>query len=131
MYRRPAIVVELDDQDRAFLLSLALQQADQLDAVVARMLPAAQRNIATFRNAKEWPSHAVSLNLTVRGSGGSGHAATIEGLANGVGTPEALKYRRAARYRQDDDASATGRNAGGGKPARRSRGGWKKIGASL
>lgn len=88
--RRPATVVELDDEDRAFPLSLALPQEDRLDAVVARMLPAAQRDIATFRNAKEWPSHAVALNLTLRGSGGSGHTATIAGLANGVGTAEAL-----------------------------------------
>ena len=88
--RRPATVVELDDEDRAFLLSLALPQEDRLDAVVARMLPAAQRDIATFRNAKEWPSHAVALNLTLRASGGSGHAATIAGLASGVGTAEAL-----------------------------------------
>jgi hypothetical protein len=88
--QRPATVVELDDEDRAFLLSLALPQEDRLDAVVARMVPAAQRDIATFRNAKEWPSHAVALNLTLRGSGGSGHAATIAGLANGVGIAEAL-----------------------------------------
>jgi hypothetical protein len=89
-YRRPAVVVELDDEDRAFLLSLALPEEDQLDAVVARMLPAAQRDIATFRNAKEWPSHAIALNLTLRGSGGSGHAVTIEGLANGLGAAETL-----------------------------------------
>ncbi|QAU44189.1 hypothetical protein XH91_01670 [Bradyrhizobium guangzhouense] len=89
-YRRSALVVELDDEDRAFLLSLALPQEDQLDAVVSRMLPAAQRDIATFRNAKEWPSHAVALNLTLRGSGGNGHAVTIEGLANGLDAAETL-----------------------------------------
>jgi transposase-like protein len=89
-YRRPAVVVELDDEDRAFLVSLALPQEDQLDAVVARMLPAAHRDIATFRNAKEWPSHAVALNLTLRGTGGSVHAATIAGLANAVHTAEAV-----------------------------------------
>lgn len=88
--RRPPAVVELDDEDRAFLLSLALPPEDQLDAVVARMVPAAKRDITTFQNAKEWPSHAVALNLAVRGSGGSGHVATIEGLANGIGTAEAL-----------------------------------------
>jgi hypothetical protein len=43
-YWRPAVVVELDDEDRAFLVRLALPQEDQLDAVVARMLPAAHRN---------------------------------------------------------------------------------------
>lgn len=90
VYRRPVVVVELDDDDRAFLLSLALPQEDQLDAVVARMLPAAQRDIATFRNAKEWPSHAIALNLTLRGSGGSAHAVTIDGLANGLDAAETL-----------------------------------------
>jgi hypothetical protein len=89
-YRRPALVVELDDEDRAFLLSLALPQEDHLDAVVARMLPAAQRDIATFRNGKEWPSRAIALNLTLRGNGGSGHTVTIEGLANGLGAAETL-----------------------------------------
>lgn len=89
-YRRPAVMVELDDGDRAFLISLALPQEDQLDAVLARMLPAARRDIATFRNTKEWPSHAIALNLTLRGSGGSAHAVTIEGLANGIGTAETL-----------------------------------------
>jgi hypothetical protein len=89
-YRRPAVMVELDDGDRAFLISLALPQEDQLDAVLARMLPAARRDIATFRNTQEWPSHAIALNLTLRGSGGSAHAVTIEGLANGIGTAETL-----------------------------------------
>jgi hypothetical protein len=83
-YRRPVQVVALDNEDRAFLLSLALPQEDQLDAVLARMLPAARRDITTFRNTKGWPSHAIALNLTLRGSGGSAHAMTIESLANGV-----------------------------------------------
>jgi hypothetical protein len=90
VYRRPALVVELDDEDRAFLLSLALPQEDQLDAVIARMLPASRRDIATFRNTKEWPPHAIALNLTLRGSGGSGHAVTIEGLANSIDVAETL-----------------------------------------
>src|SRR5579883_1107428 len=89
-YRRPVLVMELDDEDRAFLLSLALPLEDQLDAVLARMLPAARRDIATFRNTKEWPSHAIALNLTLRGSGGSAHAVTIEGLANGLDAAETL-----------------------------------------
>src|SRR5579864_2924022 len=89
-YRRPAVVVELDDEDRAFLLSLALPEEDQLEAVTARMLRSAQRDIAAFRNAKEWPPHAIALNLTLRGSDGSGHAITIEGLANGIDAAETL-----------------------------------------
>jgi hypothetical protein len=58
-YRRPAVVMELDDEDRAFLLSLTLPQEDRLDAVVARMLPAAQRSSApsgTRRNGHRMPS---------------------------------------------------------------------------
>jgi hypothetical protein len=89
-YRRPVLVVELDEEDRAFLLSLALPQEDQLEAVLTRMLPAARRDIATFRNTKEWPSHAIALGLTLRGSGGSAHAVTIEGLANGLDAAEPL-----------------------------------------
>jgi hypothetical protein len=65
-YRHPVLVVELDEEDRAFLLSLALPLEDQLEAVLTRMLPAARRDIATFRNTKEWPSNAVALSLTLR-----------------------------------------------------------------
>ncbi|UWU70562.1 NACHT domain-containing NTPase [Bradyrhizobium sp. NC92] len=89
-YRRPVLVVELDEEDRAFLLSLALPQEDQLDAVLTRMLPAARRDIVTFRNTKEWPSHAMSLNLTLRSSGGSAHAVMMKGLANGLDAAETL-----------------------------------------
>lgn len=89
-YRRPVLVVELDEEDRAFLLSLALPQEDQLEAVLTRMLPAARRDIATFRNTKEWPSHAIALSLTLRGNGGSAHAVTIKGLANGLDAAETL-----------------------------------------
>lgn len=89
-YRRPALVVELDEEDRAFLLSLKLPQEDQLDAVLTRMLPSARRDIATFRNTKEWPSHAIALGLTLRGSGDSAHAVMIEGLANSLDAAETL-----------------------------------------
>jgi hypothetical protein len=90
IYRRPVLVVELDDEDREFLLSLALPREDQLDAVLARMLPAARRDIATFRNTKEWPTHAIALNLTLRGKGGSAHVVTVQGVANGLDTAETL-----------------------------------------
>ena len=89
-YQRPVFVVELDDEDRAFLLSLELPQEDQPDAVLARMLPAARRDIATFRNTKEWPAHAIALSLTLWGSGDSAHAVKIEGLANGLDAAETL-----------------------------------------
>jgi hypothetical protein len=89
-YQRPAIVVQLDDDDRAFLQSLALPPEDDVDTVIARMRPAAERDIAAFRNTKEWPAHTMALNLTLRGSDGSRRAITIEGLANGLDTAEAL-----------------------------------------
>jgi hypothetical protein len=89
-YRRPVVVVQLDDEDRAFLQSLALPAEDNVEAVIERIRPAAERDIAAFRNTKEWPAHAIALNLTLRGSDGSGHAITIEGLANGLDAAEAL-----------------------------------------
>jgi hypothetical protein len=89
-YRRPVMVAELDDADRAFLQSLALPSEDDVDAVLARMRPAAERDIATFRNTKEWPAHTIALSLTLRGSDDSRHTITIEGLANGLDAAEVL-----------------------------------------
>ena len=89
-YRRPVVVVELDDADRAFLQSLALPPEDDADAVLARMCPAAERDIAAFRNTKEWPAHTIALSLTLRGRDDSRHAITIEGLANGLDAAEVL-----------------------------------------
>ena len=65
-YRRPLIVVELDEGDRAFLQSLGLSPEDNVDAVFERVLPAATIDIAAFRSAKEWPAHTIALNLTLR-----------------------------------------------------------------
>jgi hypothetical protein len=89
-YRRPVVVVELDDADRASLQSLALPSEDDVDAVLARMRPAAERDIEAFRNTKEWPAHTIALSLTLRGSDDSRHAITIEGLANGLDAAEVL-----------------------------------------
>ncbi len=89
-YRRPVLVVELDDADRAFLRSLALPPEDDADAVFARMRPAAERDIAAFRNTKEWPARTIALSLTLRESDDTRHAITIEGLANGLDAAEVL-----------------------------------------
>jgi hypothetical protein len=89
-YRRPLLIVELDDADRAFLQSLALPPEDYADAVFARMHPAAERDIAAFRNTKEWPARTIALSLTLRASGDGRHAITIEGLANGLDAAEVL-----------------------------------------
>jgi hypothetical protein len=89
-YRRPLLVVELDDEDRAFLQSLALPAEDTVEAVLARIRPAAERDIAGFRSTKEWPAHAIALNLTLHANDGRAHAVTIEGLANGLDAAESL-----------------------------------------
>ena len=89
-YRRPVVVVELDDADRAFLQSLALPPEDDADAVLARMRPAAERDIAAFRNTKEWPAHTIALSLTLHGRDDRRYAITIEGLANGLGAAEVV-----------------------------------------
>jgi hypothetical protein len=89
-YQRPVMVVDLDDADRAFLQSLALPPEDNADAVLARMRPAAERDIAAFLNTKEWPARTIALSLTLRGSDDARHAITIEGLANGLDAAEVL-----------------------------------------
>jgi hypothetical protein len=61
-YRWPVVVVELDDADRTFLQSLALPTGDDVDAVLARMRPAAERDVEAFetrRNGLLIPSPSI------------------------------------------------------------------------
>jgi hypothetical protein len=82
-------VVELDDDDRAFLRSLALPAEDDVETVVARMREAAARDIAAFRAVNEWPAHAIALNLTLRAADGR-YSISLAGMANGVNVAEVL-----------------------------------------
>lgn len=60
---RPA-ALPLDDADQEFLNSLALQPEDSVDATLTRMLAAAATDLASFRSAKGWPTHTLSLHLS-------------------------------------------------------------------
>jgi hypothetical protein len=88
-YRRPVISLELDDDDRAFLRSLALPGEDNVDAVAPRMREATERDIAAFRGTKDWPAHTIALNLTLN-VGGRRHGISIEGMANAIDVAETL-----------------------------------------
>ena len=86
-YRRPTVVVQLDDDDRAFLRALALPDEDEPDAVATRLREATQRDIAAFRNTKDWPAHMIPLTLTLHANTGR-HAVSLEGVANAIDLAE-------------------------------------------
>jgi hypothetical protein len=89
-YERPIALLQLDEADREFLRALALPaEDDDVESVVTRMREAAKRDIAAFRAAKEYPTQAISLALTLHAKGGS-HAIPIDGLANGIDVAETL-----------------------------------------
>jgi hypothetical protein len=89
-YERPISIVQLDEADREFLRALALPAEDGgIEGVVTRMREAAKRDAAAFRATKEFPSHTISLALTLHAKDGS-HPIPIEGLANGIDTAETL-----------------------------------------
>jgi hypothetical protein len=88
-YERPAIALHLDDDDRAFLDSLSLPTDGNIDAVADRLHAGAERDIAAFRNAKDWPAHTIPLALSLYASDGR-HSITLEGMASGTGVGEPL-----------------------------------------
>jgi hypothetical protein len=88
-YPAGAVAVEFDDDDRAFLGSLALPAEDDVETVVARMREAAARDIAAFRAVSEWPAHAIALNLTLR-TGDGRYSISLAGMADGVNVAEVL-----------------------------------------
>ena len=60
---------EADEADREFLGALGLPAEDTVEAVATRVLQAAKNDVVTFRNTREWPAHAITLNLTLDESG--------------------------------------------------------------
>jgi hypothetical protein len=88
-YRPGTVVIELDDDDRAFLLGLGLPAEDGVDAVAMRLREATQRDIAAFRSTKDWPAHTIPLTLTLHANTGR-HAVSLEGLANAIDLAEPL-----------------------------------------
>jgi hypothetical protein len=88
-YRRRTVVLELDDDDRAFLRALALPDEDSIDAVAARLRDATQRDITAFRGTKDWPSHTIALTLTLQTNKGL-HAVSLDGVANAIDLAEPL-----------------------------------------
>jgi hypothetical protein len=66
---------------------LGLPAEDNLDAVVARMGEAAERDIAAFRRAKEWPAHTIALNLTLH-EGDKRQEFSVEQMADAIDVAE-------------------------------------------
>lgn len=83
------ITLELDEEDREFLRSLALPAEDDVDSVVQRLLLAAERDLATYRDATGWPSHLLDLDL-VMSAETNPQPITLEGLASAIGTSDGV-----------------------------------------
>jgi hypothetical protein len=84
---RLIVIIDDDDDDRTFLGTLGLPAEDSLDAVVARIGEAAERDIAAFRRAKEWPAHTIALNLTLH-EGDKRQELSVEQMADAIDVAE-------------------------------------------
>jgi hypothetical protein len=82
---------EADEADREFLGALGLPAEDTVEAVATRVLQAAKNDVVTFRNTREWPAHAITLNLTLDESGGKSPA-TLDGIAKAIGIAEGVSF---------------------------------------
>jgi hypothetical protein len=80
---------EGDDADREFVGALGLPAEDSVAAVIARALPAAATDVAAFRNAREWPAHAIALNLTLKEDDGQS-TVTLDGIAKAIGAADSV-----------------------------------------
>jgi hypothetical protein len=109
-YPHQAVAVEFDDDDQAFLSSLALPPEDDVDTVVARMREATARDIAAFRAVNEWPAHAIALSLTLRAGRAAQHISCGHGgWGECRGSPEP-GFAPGDR-KDDDDGAAGGRDS--------------------
>jgi hypothetical protein len=82
---------EADDEDREFLGTLGLPLEDTVEAVATRVLQAAKNDVVAFQNSREWPVHAIALNLTLDESGGRSPA-TLDGIAKAIGVAEGVSF---------------------------------------
>jgi hypothetical protein len=86
---RPSITVKLDEEDREFLRALGLPAEDDLDSVARRLLEASEQDLATYRRRRQWPAHALALNLVLSPQIDPQPIA-LEGLAHALGTADAV-----------------------------------------
>ena len=78
----------IDELDQEFLQSLELPN-DDIDAVVQGIRKAAIDDLAAYRNVSEWPTHELSLALTIR-DGEKRHRVTLDSVAQGVSVAQGL-----------------------------------------
>jgi hypothetical protein len=83
------IIFELDEDDKAFLLSLALPGEDNIEAITPRMMKAAKKDIEIFISDRNWPEYVIPLNLTLLGEERKS-SVTLDGIANGINVAEAV-----------------------------------------
>lgn len=80
---------EADEADQVFIGSLGLPTEDTIEAVTVRLLQAAANDVATFRSTREWPMHAIALNLTLTGTEARSPV-TLDGIAKAIGVADGV-----------------------------------------
>jgi hypothetical protein len=65
-YRPLQCKIELDDSDRALLLSLALPSEDHIASITANLNDSAKRDIEAFKRMPSWPRHSIPLTLRMK-----------------------------------------------------------------
>ncbi|KQK29564.1 hypothetical protein ARD30_16420 [Bosea thiooxidans] len=83
---------QLDEDDKAFLRSLALPPEDNLETVASKLSEAAQQDVAAFRGVKEWPPHTILLDMTLIRPNSEAEAVALSGLVNALTTSESVNF---------------------------------------
>lgn len=77
------IPVELDEEDIELIRALGLPKDEEIEAVTAKLRPAAKKDIEAFKRERSWPSHLVSLNMIIKDSCGT-HVLSCENVAEAM-----------------------------------------------
>lgn len=85
----PRVVLELSEEDREFLRTLALPPEDTTEAVFSRLADAARSDVQAFVDAQETAGHAIPLALTLLGDSEE-VPIDLAGLSRGISVLDAL-----------------------------------------
>lgn len=83
------IRLKLDDADIEFLKGLGIPNDEDIEKTYARAKVAAQQHIETFKTEPDWPTHVVSLHLSIHTDAGR-RRVTVNDLARSLRVPDGL-----------------------------------------